>query len=93
MLKWTCKGVHKSIRELQCIKSKPKALRHFKVDAVLNINETFYEQAESMPSDILNKHFEKFFDLVQTYFIRFIRYLITLNKHYNTKDNLALSTF
>ena len=29
-------------------KSKPKALRHFKVDPVLKIDETVYKQAESM---------------------------------------------
>ena len=30
------------------VKSKPKALQHFKVDPVLKIYETFYKQAESM---------------------------------------------
>jgi len=33
-LKRTCKGQQKSIGELEFIKSKPKALRHFKVDPV-----------------------------------------------------------
>ena len=35
LLKCTCKGLQKSI-------SKPKALRHVKVDSVLKIDETFY---------------------------------------------------
>ena len=30
------------------VKSKPKALQHFKVDPVLKIDETFYKQAEYM---------------------------------------------
>ena len=33
-LKRTCKGQQKTIGELEFIKSKPKALRHFKVDPV-----------------------------------------------------------
>ena len=54
-----CKGLQKSISELEGsnqslrqgtrgVKSKPKALRHFQVNPVLKINETFYKQAESM---------------------------------------------
>ena len=38
-------GKHKCVRAR---KSKPKALRHFKVDPVLKIDETVYKQAESM---------------------------------------------
>ena len=33
---------------VRAVKSKPKALTHFKVDPVLKIDETFYKQAESM---------------------------------------------
>ena len=33
---------------VNAIKSKPKMLRHFKVDPVLKIDEFFYMQAESM---------------------------------------------
>ena len=46
VLKCTLKGLQKSKREL--VKSKPKALQHFKVDPVKKIDETFYKQAESM---------------------------------------------
>ena len=35
---------HKWVR---AVKSKPKVLRHFKVDPVLKIDETVYKQAES----------------------------------------------
>ena len=42
MLKFTQKGLQKSISELY-----PKALRHFKIDPV-KIDETFYKEAESM---------------------------------------------
>ena len=44
VLKCTCKGLQKSISELE----RYNALRHFKVDPVLKINETFKKQAESM---------------------------------------------
>ena len=33
---------------IRAVKSKPKALRHFNVDPVLKIDETFYKQPESM---------------------------------------------
>ena len=33
---------------VRMVKSKPKALQHFKVDLVLKVDETFYKQAESM---------------------------------------------
>ena len=33
---------------IRAVKLKPKVLRHFKVDPVLKIDETFYKQAESM---------------------------------------------
>ena len=46
VLKYTCKGLQKS--ELEQYKIKPKALRHFKVDPVSKIDETIYNQAESM---------------------------------------------
>ena len=36
---------HKWVR---AVKSKPKALRHFKVDPVLKMYETVYKQTESM---------------------------------------------
>ena len=36
---------HKCVK---AVKSKPTALRHFKVDPVLKIDETVYKQAESM---------------------------------------------
>ena len=36
---------HKGVR---AVKSKPKALRHFKVISVLKIDETVYKQVESM---------------------------------------------
>ena len=36
---------HKKVR---AVKSKPKAVRHFKVDPVLKIDETFMKQVESM---------------------------------------------
>ena len=43
-------------KRVKMVKSKPKALQHFKVDPVLKIDETFYKQAESMcalcPTDI-----------------------------------------
>ena len=42
VLKIPCKG-HKWVRAV-----KSKALRHFKVDPVLKIDETVYKQAESM---------------------------------------------
>ena len=35
-------------KRVRMVKSKPKALQHFKVDPVLKIDETFYKQAESM---------------------------------------------
>ena len=41
VLKCTCKGLQKSI-SVNVVKSKPKALRHFKVDPVLKFYETFY---------------------------------------------------
>ena len=44
VLKYTCKGLQKS----EQYKIKPKALRHFKVDPVSKIDETIYNQAESM---------------------------------------------
>ena len=34
--------------QVQAVKSKPKALRHIKVDPVLKIDETAYKQAKSM---------------------------------------------
>ena len=37
----TCKGLQKSISELEHGKIKAKALQHFKVDPVLKIDETF----------------------------------------------------
>jgi len=50
LLKCTCKGLqHKWVR---AVKSKPKALRHFKVDPILKIDETIYKQAESIPQKI-----------------------------------------
>ena len=33
---------------VRVVKSKPKALRHFKVDPFLKIDETFHKQAETM---------------------------------------------
>ena len=49
LLKCTCKGLQKK-QVRRAVKSKPKALRHFKVDSssVLKIDETFFKQAESM---------------------------------------------
>ena len=47
VLKCTCKGLQKSIRELEAVKSKPKVKRHFKVDPVLKIDETVYKQVVS----------------------------------------------
>ena len=38
-------------KRVRMVKSKPKALQHFKVDPVLKIDETFYKQAESMCMD------------------------------------------
>ena len=38
-------GKHKCVR---AGKSKPKALRHFKVNPVLKIDETVHKQTESM---------------------------------------------
>ena len=46
VLKCTYKGLQKSM--IRAVKSKPKALRHFKVDPVIKIDETVYKQAESM---------------------------------------------
>ena len=34
-------------KRVRMVKSKPKALQHFKVDPILNIDEPFYKQAES----------------------------------------------
>ena len=51
MLKCTCKGLQKSIRELGG-KIKPRALQHFKVDLVLNIDETFNKEAESKEAPV-----------------------------------------
>ena len=49
VLKCTCKGIQKSINELiRAVKSKSKALRHFKVDPILKIDDIFYKQAESL---------------------------------------------
>ena len=39
------------------VKSKLKALQHFKVDPVLKIDETFYKQAESLKLIIAKKNF------------------------------------
>ena len=41
-------------KRVKMVKSKPKALQHFKVNPVLKIDETFYKQAESMCSRITN---------------------------------------
>ena len=35
-------------KRVRLVKSKTKALQHFKVDTVLKIDETFYKQAEYM---------------------------------------------
>ena len=35
-------------KEVRAVKSKPKALRHFKVVPVLKFDETVYKQVESM---------------------------------------------
>ena len=44
-----CKNVHENdyrkVNENQILKSKPKALQHFKVDPVLKIDEPIYKQA------------------------------------------------
>ena len=45
MYMWKATGKHKWDG---AVKSKPKALWHFKVNLVLKINETFYKQTESM---------------------------------------------
>ena len=45
-LNCACKGLQKSMSKLE--REKPKALRHFKVDPVLKIDETCYKQAETM---------------------------------------------
>ena len=37
---------HKCVR---AVKSKPKALRHFKVDPLLKMDETVSKQSESIP--------------------------------------------
>ena len=36
---------HKWVRAVEL---KPKALRHFRVDPVIKMDETFYKQAESL---------------------------------------------
>ena len=48
VLKCTCKGLQKKHEWVRAIKSKPKALWHFKVEPVLKIDETVYKQTESM---------------------------------------------
>ena len=43
--------MYKATEKLYCVraeKSKPKALRHFKVDSFFKIDETFFKHAESM---------------------------------------------
>ena len=47
LAKSSCTALQTGISEL-AVKSMPKALRHFKVDTVLKIDETFYKQAEFM---------------------------------------------
>ena len=47
LLKCTCKGLQKK-QVRRAVKSKPKALRHFKVDPILKTDQTFFKQAESM---------------------------------------------
>ena len=42
------KGYVKGYRKVRAVKSKPQVLRHFKVDPVLKIDETFYKQVEPM---------------------------------------------
>ena len=48
VLKCTCKGLAEKHEGVRAVKSKPKALRQFKVDPVLKIYETVYKEAESM---------------------------------------------
>ena len=48
VLKCTCKRLEEKHKRVRAVKSKPKALRYFKVDPVLKIDETFCKQAESM---------------------------------------------
>ena len=42
------KRITEKYKRVRMVKSKPKALQHFKVDPVLKIDETFFKQAESM---------------------------------------------
>ena len=45
---YTCNRLTEKHNRVKAVKSKPKALRHFKVDPVLKIDETVYKQVESM---------------------------------------------
>ena len=42
------RATEKNNCEFERLKSKPKAMQHFKFDPVLKIDETSYKQAESM---------------------------------------------
>ena len=48
VLKCRCKGLQKRHKWTRALKSKRKALQHFKADPVLKLDETVYKQAESM---------------------------------------------
>ena len=54
-------------KRVRAVKSKPKALRHFKVDPVLKIDETFCKQAESNNPQFLFHNFNiKRMDIITT---------------------------
>ena len=45
VLKCVCKRATEKNKRVRVVKSKPEALRHFKVDPVLNINFLFTDQS------------------------------------------------
>ena len=71
---------------VRAVKSKPKGLRHLKIDPVLKLDGTVYKQAESMMAYTVNlKH------VLITTFCSLINIFKNINQYFKNMKNIFSS--